>query len=1117
MESKQLIFAKLESFIKKYYTNELLRGSLFFIGLGLFYFLFTSFIEYFLWLQPTGRSILFWLFIIVEFFLLIRFIAIPLFKLFRLQKGLSYEEASFIIGKHFNEVNDKLVNFLQLTNDINQSELLLASIDQKAKGLQPIPFSNAIDLNKNKKYIPLALIPFLIILFFMISGKEEYLAQGIHRVINYNKHFSPPAPFELYIKDSLVTQQNKDFTLTVFSKGKINPDKAVIVIGNEQYFMENTAPGIFQYTFENPLANTQFYIQSNEVISKNYNLKVEAVPAITHFEMLLNYPDYLGKKNELIRGTGNAVIPEGTTITWGIRAQSTESILMNMNKSLNSFNLRNNNFVLTKKINQNSEYQIVTSNKAIKNFEKLTYSLNIIKDQYPTIKIESTPDSLRISKPYLIGQIADDYGFHNLSIVYFPKDKTHQAKRGTLSFKQGVYDKFIFSFPGSLPIQTGIEYDYYFEISDNDVLHGFKTARTSVFSHRESTEQEKQEEFLQRQNDNINSLSKTLKSQDKQQTELEKLQQVGKEKKELNYKEQQKINDFIKRQKQEEELLKKYAEKIKENLDQFKPTSKDPKKEELEKRLDNVQQDLEKNKKLLDELKELNEKMQHEDLFDKIEKFQQKSKNQSKSLEQLVELTKRYYIEQKAKQLVDKLAKLADKQEDLSNSKENNEKEQNELNTSFDRIQNELNSLEKENKELKKPLSIPSDEEKQKSIDSDMKNASNELKNKNNSKAIAKQKSATRKMRQMAQSMEKDMQGGDKEQINEDIKMLRQIVDNLLEFSFSEERLMNNFKSMNGSSSSFSKHIKTQQDLKNQFKHVDDSLFAMSLRNPKIGEKVTKEVGNIYYNIDKSIDYFTDNQVARGISSQQYTFASANTLANLLADVLNNMQMSMSASGSGQGSPSPGKGKGSGMQLPDIIMRQEELAKKMSKGNSQKPSSSGTSGSGEGKESGGNKSNNQGGSDSKDGKGKQNTTGENGEGNAQSIIDILKQQQQLRDALEKELNKQGLGTQGQNVLDQMKQLEKQLVTKGFNQQLVQKALNLKYELLKLQEAAQQQNQDSKREGTTNKKEFQNTSSSLPQNLQEYLNSIEILNRQSLPLRSQFNKRIQEYFKQNDKL
>ena len=32
---------------------------------------------------------------------------------------------------------------------------------------------------------------------------------------------------------------------------------------------------------------------------------------------------------------------------------------------------------------------------------------------------------------------------------------------------------------------------------------------------------------------------------------------------------------------------------------------------------------------------------------------------------------------------------------------------------------------------------------------------------------------------------------------------------------------------------------------------------------------------------------------------------------------------------------------------------------------------------------------------------------------------------------------------------------------------------------------------------------------------QYLNSIEILNRQSLPLRSNFNQKVQEYFKSND--
>ena len=97
----------------------------------------------------------------------------------------------------------------------------------------------------------------------------------------------------------------------------------------------------------------------------------------------------------------------------------------------------------------------------------------------------------------------------------------------------------------------------------------------------------------------------------------------------------------------------------------------------------------------------------------------------------------------------------------------------------------------------------------------------------------------------------------------------------------------------------------------------------------------------------------------------------------------------------------------------------------------------------------------------------------------------------------------------------MKQIERQLINKGFTQDVIQKALNLKYELLKLEQAVQEQKQDNKREATTNKKEFNNSAPALPFKLQEYLKSIEILNRQTLPLRSQFNKRVQEYFKNND--
>ena len=98
-------------------------------------------------------------------------------------------------------------------------------------------------------------------------------------------------------------------------------------------------------------------------------------------------------------------------------------------------------------------------------------------------------------------------------------------------------------------------------------------------------------------------------------------------------------------------------------------------------------------------------------------------------------------------------------------------------------------------------------------------------------------------------------------------------------------------------------------------------------------------------------------------------------------------------------------------------------------------------------------------------------------------------------------------------LEQMKQIEKQLLNKGFKNETLQKILNLKQELLKLNTAIQQQGQENKRQSETNKREFDNRSGALPPALLDYLKSIEILNRQSLPLRSNFNQKVQEYFNQ----
>ncbi len=1105
MNTSNDIYKKLEDFIKKYYTNELLRGVLFFTGLGLIYLLVTVFVEYFLWLKPGGRTVLFWSFVAVETFLLLRFIAFPLFKLFRFQKGINYAQASAIIGNHFSEVGDKLTNFLQLSGDTSQSELLLASIEQKARTLQPVPFRNAVSYKSNKKYIPLALIPLLFFAFFYLSGNSAMLSQSLTRVVNYKQQYLPPAPFKFVILNhNLQTEQNKDFILRVKTEGDIVPESAMIFIGNESYFMESVKAGEFQFRIPAPSSNVSFHVEANNVSSVDYELAVIAVPSIADFEMRLDFPGYLRRKSETLKGTGNAIIPEGTRITWQMNTVSTQKVEWADAAANLLFSKDDNRFSLSRSIFKNTDYQIKTSNDKVQDYERLDYHIAVIKDQFPVIKASNAPDSLAAGKSFVLGQVSDDYGLSKLQIVYYPKDQTDAAKKALLPVKKDIYDQFVFSFPSTLPVDQGVSYDYYFEVFDNDALHGGKSSKSEVFSDRIQTDQEKQDQELQQQSENIHSLERSLKNQDKQMSELEKLQKTGKEKDNLEFRDQQKVNEFIKRQKQQDEMMKEFAKKLEENLDKLKSADKDPMKEELQKRLEKSEKDLEKNQKLLDELKELNDKLNKEELFEKLDKFKQNSKNQAKNLEQLVELTKRYYVEKKAEQLADKLEKLAEKQEKLADSTENDKSgKQDEINKEFDDIQKELDDLQKENKELKSPLDIPKDDQKAKNIDEDLKEAADQLKKDEAGKAKPKQKSAAKQMKEMSQSMQSSMAGGEMETLEEDVKMLRQILDNLLAFSFSQEDLMDKFKGIKRGSPSFNKNLKLQQDLRLQFRHVDDSLFAMSLRNPMIAEDITKEIGNVHYNLDKSLESLAEAYVPKGVSHQQYTITAANKLADFLSDILNSMQMSLS--GAGQGKPKPGQSPGD-MQLPDIIQKQQGLGEKMKDGMKpgdkpgQKPGDK--PGQGEKGKSG---------EDGKSGGGGQGEGGDDGEGDARAIMEIYKEQKQLREALQNELNKHGLGGAGQNALSQMKMIEKQLLNKGFNNETLQKALNLKYELLKLEKAVQQQGEEKKRQAEGAKRDFNNKANALPPALQDYLNSVEILNRQSLPLRSNFNRKVQEYF------
>lgn len=1133
------IQTKLEQFISRYYTNELLKGAILFFAIGLLYFLFTVFVEYVLWLNPMARTVLFWVFVAVEIGLFVKFIAIPLAKLFKLQKGIDYIEASKIIGRHFPEVNDKLLNVLQLNQNPEQSELLLAGIEQKSAELNPIPFKLAINFKKNAKYLKYAAIPVSILLISFLSGKINWFSDSYERVVNYKTAYEPPAPFQFFvINDNLKAIENKDFKILVRTQGSIVPDNAQIHFNGESYFLTQTAPGEFEYVFPHVKNNLSFDFSANAVQSKTYELEVVNVPALVHFEMRLQYPSYIKRPAETLKNTGNTTIPEGTNITWNITTKSTDNVALHSADTFMFTAKGNGKFEASKRLFNHYNYAISTSNEQLKDYENLAFSINVVKDAYPEIMIKAEKDTIDNQSLYFLGQVSDDYGLSKLQLVYYPSNNEDEKMVENIPVSNGNFDQFISAFPNQLQLEEGVNYELYFQVFDNDAIHNFKSTKSNVFTYRKLTKDEEEAKQLQEQNETIKDMGNSFEKLKDQEKQLKELSKTQKEKDQLNFNDKKKLENFLKRQQQQEELMKNFNKKLQDNLENFQNENEkqDTFKEDLKERLKDNEEQLKKDEELLKELEKLQDKIQKEELSEKLEQLAKQNKNQQKSLEQLLELTKRYYVAKKAEKLQKELDKLANEQDRLSkeNSENNTKEAQEKLNEKFEEFQKDMNELQKENDDLKKPLDIPQDKQAEKEIEQDQQGATDDLEQKENSEeqndqkgaeqqqqsAQQKQKNAARKMKQMSSDMMQSMMSGGGEQMSEDAAMLRQILDNLVLFSFDQEGLMNQFKSIQINHNSYSRFLRRQSNLREHFEHIDDSLFALSLRQPMISEQVNSKITDVFFNIDKSLGQLSENMLYQGIATQQYTITATNDLANFLSDVLDNMEAQMSM-GSGQGSgkqPSPGQGKG-GMQLPDIIMSQEELNKQMEDGLKKSEQGKPQEGEGQSGESGSESQNGKDkkGKDGKDGKdGKNGNKDGDGEYNDEmlngELYEIYQRQQQLRNQLEDKLRQQGIDAQGKQLLDKMEDIELDLINKGFTNQTLQKMMQLQHRLLKLENASFLQDEDQKRQSETNKKQFTNDAPSQIPKAKEYFNTTEILNRQALPLRQVYKRKVQEYFK-----
>ncbi|MHC1777404.1 MAG: DUF4175 family protein [Lentimicrobium sp.] len=1059
-DNYNILIDKLDAFIRKYYTNQLIRGGLYSIALlGSFFLIFTQ-LESLAWFSVPVRTILFYFYLLGTLIILFRFVFLPLLKLNKAGKRITHEMAAGIIGQHFKEVSDVLLNTLQLNSlaaETNQQkELILASINQKAEKLKPVPFTTAIDLSKNRKYLYYALPPVLILLLFLLFSPKAITGPG-SRLINHSMAFEKPLPFSINVTNKeLKAVQQEDFILNVDVEGEEIPDQVFIVIDGNEYRMDASDKLNYSYTFKKVQKNQRFKFQAVGHYTTSYELVVLPKPIILNFDLELNFPAYTGKKSEVISNTGDVAVPQGTNVLWKFYTRDTRFVTFKTAKNLQKIKVENSNTITTSaRLMEPTPYSVSIENQYMKGADSMSFFINVIPDLYPLISVEEYRDSVYDNRLYFRGLIKDDYGFKNMDFRLSRKttdgENSAELSVPVIIQKDNTQQQFYHFYDVTeAGLQPGDEIEYYFIVWDNDGVNGSKSSRSQKMALKIPTREEI-EEMVKNNQDNVKSeLEKSIAEAQKIQKDINQLNKKLIDKKSLNYQEKKQVQDLLERQqnlqKQVEEMR---QENEKANIRESQYSEVDESIAEKQKQLEKLFEEIMNDdlKKLFDELRKMMENLDKDKLNEVLDKMKFSAEDMEKALDRNLELFKQLEFDKKLTDAIEKLKELSDEQKKLSEKTENADKkeqeklseEQEKINKEFENLKKDLQDLKEMNDKLEEPNNFKIPEQKKDDIQKDLDDSKKNLKEGQMKKASKSQDDASDKMEEMSDELFEMQQEMEEEELGEDIEALRAILENLVQISFDQEGLIDRLATMNRNDPQFTKVVDQQNALKDNLVMVEDSLYALSKRQAMIEPFVNREISAINDNVDQVMVALNNRVIPTARGKQQFVMTSVNNLALMLAESMKKMQQSMSAkssSKSGKSCPNPGMGKPSSMksmrQMQEKLNKQMEAIKK----------------------------------GMKEGKGEKGKTGQGSMSEqlarmAAEQSALRNQLQEYRDQLQKEgsLNQKGLN----KMIEEMDKTETELVNKILNQETMRRQEEILTRMLESEKAEMQREQEERRE------------------------------------------------------
>ena len=930
---------KLNTYIRKFYLYQLIRGLFLFLLLLIVYFSLVTSLEYFSYFDPKIKFVIVITTFLLTGFIFIYFIIRPLIKLFGIGKRLSYYDVSTLLSKTYPEIKDKLINVVELANEsksVYSNDLKNASIDQKIEELKIFRFADAIRF-KDLKILYVVFIGVVLVFSSFFIYSPVFFTESSARLVRFQQKFEKPAPYTFELENKIfeiVTGESVELILNC--KGKEIPEMMYVNISGNNFLMTK-ADGKFKYTIDNINSSISFYFTDKKYVSEVYRITVLNKPFISSFSVNIQPPSYTNLTGETLENIGDLKIASGSTVKWIFKTVDTDSLVMILNDSTRIEGKRNGDlFEIVKTFKNDIEYSIDVKNSKLDNENKLIYKITTISDLFPEIKVVQVQDSVDFKSFHFKGNIVDDYGFSKLdfNISSEGKDSVIKIPFTPYLLNQDFYYSFNFEDVKSL----GKSFKYYFSVSDNDFVNHFKRSISETFTFSFPDFQD----IIAKENSDISSMDHLFQKSSKLTEEIQqefkdlKMKQINSEMTE--WEKFQTVKDIMNKKNELENVLKQISQQNKETNNFQNSFSED--KAEILKKQEQIEQLL--NEVFGDELKKLFEEFnQLAKQFDS-KKLDQLSKdmdtgmdNLSKQLDKNLQLLKKMKVEEKVERILQELKKLSatentileklDKRADLIPIN----KEETENFEILKNLEKDYNGAVELNKTIEKPMNLFNFDKEFSSVKDNYTKIISDTEKGNKRKSSSDIDNNKKSLDQLAFAMDQMLKANKKKQNSANIEDLKQILANLIFVSFDQEKLMNKLSTIDFNNPLINDLKVSQKNLEGQVAFVKDSLYALSKRTPEISSVINKEMLALESSIDASFDNLESGNIGGSRMYQQYGMTAANNLALFLSEALENIKKQDQNGKPGDGDCDKPGGKGSKPGMKSLKESQSSIKEQL--------------------------------------------------------------------------------------------------------------------------------------------------------------------------------------------